>query len=266
MDNDIASNTKEITMSDLINEIARKAQNRTAKKREFKQKTYLMDKALDLDVDTGFPFERALAGEGLSLICELRKASPESGPLIGEYSVRDLAQGFETAGATALSVVTEPDYYLGRDEHVTEAAKAVSLPVMKRDFVVDDYMIYEAKLLGADAVNLICSILEPHMLMAYINICNSLGLSAVVEVNSGREMSAALQAGARIICLNQNDIKEFGEAILSGIPKNVLTVSTGGISTPDDIALLKRYKVDAAIIDDPLMKATDKKAFIEGMK
>ncbi len=253
-------------MSDLIYEIARKAQNRTAKKREFKQKTYLMDKALDLDVDTGFPFERALAEEDLALICELRKASPESGPLTGEYSVRDLAREFETAGATALSVVTEPDYYLGRDEHVTECSEAASLPVMRRDFVVDEYMIYEAKLLGADAVNLICSILEPHMLMAYINICNSLGLSAMVEVNSGREMSAALQAGARIICLNHKDIEEFGEAIVSGIPKNVLTVSAGGISTPEDIALLNKYGIDAAIIDDDLIKAPDRKAFIKSLK
>lgn len=253
----------------ILSQIAKDTQTRIAKKREFMQKTYLMEKALALDVDTGFPFARALAKPGLSYICECKKASPSAGVIADSYPYTDIAKEYEAAGASAISVLTEPKYFLGKDDHLKEIAGAVSVPCLRKDFVVDDYMIYEAKLLGADAVLLICSILEPHMLMAYINICRSLGISPLVEARDKDEVILAVQAGADIVGINNRDLRDFSVNIEKSIelanmiPKGILRVAESGISSADDIATLKEAGFDAVLIGTNVMKAPDKKAFLE---
>ncbi len=253
----------------ILNEIAGYTRKRVAEKREYMQKTYLMDKALALNTDTGFPFERALAGDGLSYICECKKASPSAGVIADEYPYTEIAAEYQKAGASAVSVLTEPKYFLGRDEHLREIAETVSIPCLRKDFVVDDYMIYEAKLLGADAVLLICAILEPHMLAAYIDTCSSLGLSALVETRSREEIELALEAGARVIGINNRDLTDFSVDIsksgelASLVPEDVLLVAESGISSAADTTVVREAGFDAVLIGTAVMKAADRKAFLE---
>lgn len=156
-----------------------------------------------------FAFERALRKPGLSFICECKKASPSKGLIAPEFPYLQIAKAYDAAGADAISVLTEPKWFLGSDQYLREIASAVSVPCLRKDFTVDAYMIHEAKLLGASAVLLICSILSPAQLTDYMALCDALGLSALVEAHDEREIGMAIQAGARIIGVNNRNPRDF---------------------------------------------------------
>ena len=218
-----------------------------------------------------FPFEKALRPEGISFICEVKKASPSKGVIAEHFPYLEIAGDYEAAGAAAISVLTEPYWFMGDDRYLREIADAVSIPLLRKDFTVDSYMIYEAKTLGADAVLLICSALEQETLAEYLGIAHELGLSALVEVHDEGELSVALDAGARLIGVNNRNLKTFD--VDTGIsirlrqlaPDNVIFVSESGIRTAEDISLLRRNKVDAVLIGETLMRSTNKKTMLEAL-
>ncbi len=211
-----------------------------------------------------FPFEKALAAEGMSFICEVKKASPSKGVIAPDFPYLQIAREYEAGGAAAISVLTEPEYFLGSDRYLEEIAKAVSIPVLRKDFTVDVYQIYEAKLLGASAVLLICSILSEEELKEFLQTAHCLGLSALVEAHDEKEVERALLAGARIIGVNNRDLKTFtvdvnnSLRLKSLIPSGCLSVSESGVRGPKDVGNLYRNGVDAVLIGEALMRSTDK--------
>lgn len=213
-----------------------------------------------------FAFEKAIAKSGLSFICECKKASPSKGLISPDYPYLLIAKEYEKAGADCISVLTEPKEFLGSGAHLREIAEAVSVPCLRKDFTVDEYMIYEAKLLGASAVLLICSILGEGQLREYIAVCDTLGLSALTEAHDEAEADRAVRAGARVIGVNNRNLGDFsvdaGNSLrLRGhIPRGVLFVSESGVSTAEDVAVLREAGADAVLIGEALMRAPDKKA------
>lgn len=212
-----------------------------------------------------FAFEKALKKPGMAFICECKKASPSKGLIAPDFPYVQIAKVYEAAGADCISVLTEPKWFLGSDAHLKEIADAVSIPCLRKDFVVDEYMIYEAKMLGAAAVLLICSILSEEAIKAYIAICDNLGLSALVEAHDKEEIAMALRAGARIIGVNNRNLKDFSvdtdnsRKLRTLIPHEVLFVSESGVKTAADVAALDAIGADAVLIGETLMKAADKR-------
>lgn len=213
-----------------------------------------------------FAFEKALKKDGISYICECKKASPSKGLIAPDFPYLQIAKEYETAGADCISVLTEPKWFLGRDEYLREIASNVSIPCLRKDFTVDEYMIYEAKVLGASAVLLICSILTAEDIREYIYLCDELGLSALVEAHDEFEVKVAVKAGARIIGVNNRNLKDFSVDTENSarlrrlIPKDVLFVSESGVRDASDVAKLREIGADAVLIGETLMRATDKKA------
>ena len=213
-----------------------------------------------------FDFEKALRTPDIAFICECKKASPSKGLISPDFPYLQIARAYEEAGADCLSVLTEPKWFLGRDAYLQEIAGAVSLPCLRKDFTVDAYMIYQARLLGAAAVLLICSILEREQLRDYIALCDSLGLSALVEVHDGAEVSMALDAGARVIGVNNRNLKDFSvdtdnsKRLREAIPPEVLFVSESGVRDAGDVERLRAIGADAVLIGETLMRAQDKRA------
>ncbi len=221
--------------------------------------------AEELDCNTGFPFEKALAAPGMSFICEVKKASPSKGVIAEDFPWVEIATDYESAGASAISCLTEPKWFLGSDRYLREIAETVSVPVLRKDFTVDTYMIYEAKVLGAGAVLLICSLLTEEEIEVYIRIADSLGMSALVEAHDGEELSKAVAAGARVIGVNNRNLKDFTVDIHNSIrlrklaPADTLFVAESGIRTAADIAELKENGVNGVLIGETLMRASDKR-------
>ena len=213
-----------------------------------------------------FSFEQALRKEGISFICECKKASPSKGLIAEHFPYLEIAKDYEAAGADAISVLTEPKWFLGENRYLEEIAAEVSIPCLRKDFTVDPYMIYEAKVLGASAVLLICSILTEQELKDYHALADSLGLSALVETHDEAEVEMALRAGARILGVNNRNLKDFtvdtanSRRLRSLVPGNVLFVSESGVSTAEDVRLLRECGVDAVLVGEALMRAEDKKA------
>ena len=219
-----------------------------------------------------FRFEKALAKPGLSFICECKKASPSKGLIAPDFPYLQIAKEYEAAGADAISVLTEPKWFLGSDSYLKEITSAVSTPCLRKDFTVDDYMIYEAKLLGASAVLLICAILDDAQLREYLAICADLGLSALVETHDDAEVDRALAAGARILGVNNRNLKTFtvdtenSRRLRARIPRDVLCVSESGVKTAEDVAGLAAIGADAVLIGETLMRAPDKTAKLRELK
>lgn len=211
-----------------------------------------------------FPFEKALRRPGLSFICECKKASPSKGIIAEQFPYLQIAKDYEAAGADCISVLTEPFWFMGNDMYLEEIASSVSIPCLRKDFTVDEYMIYEAKVFGASAVLLICSILSDSQLKEYLDISSRLGLSALVEAHDEREIAAALEAGAGIIGVNNRNLKDFTvDTDNSGrlrqlVPEEVLFVSESGIRTAEDVAAVRRMGADAVLVGEALMRASDK--------
>ena len=213
-----------------------------------------------------YSFEKALQKPGISFICECKKASPSKGLIAPEFPYLQIAKDYEEAGADCISVLTEPKWFLGKNEYLKEITNAVHIPCLRKDFTVDEYNIYEAKLLGAQAVLLICSILSTEEIRNYIGICDELGISALVEAHDGEEVKSAISAGARIIGVNNRNLKDFtvdtenSRRIRELVPRDILFVAESGVQTAQDIQSLRENGVDAVLIGETLMRAADKKA------
>lgn len=255
----------------ILDELAERARERTAQAKRKVPETEIRRQAEALR-RSGFPFERALSKEGLSFICECKKASPSKGLIAPEFPYLAIAREYEAAGADAISVLTEPHWFLGSDAYLKEIAAAVSVPCLRKDFTVDAYMIYEAKLLGAAAVLLICSILDEGQIREYLAICDELGLSALVEAHDEGEVGMALRAGARIIGVNNRNLKDFtvdtgnSRKLREQIPADVLFVSESGVRSSEDVARLRAIGADAVLIGETLMRAEDKRAKLLELK
>lgn len=220
----------------------------------------------------GFEFEKALRKDDIAFICECKKASPSKGIIAEDFPYLQIAKEYEKAGADCISVLTEPKWFLGNDEYLREIAVNVKIPCIRKDFTIDSYMIYEAKILGAKAVLLICSILTEEQIKEYIGICDELGLSALVETHDEDEVAMAIRCGARLIGVNNRNLKDFSvdtgnsRRMRELVPDDIIFVSESGVKTADDIALLRKSGTNAVLIGETLMKAEDKTAKLAELK
>lgn len=212
-----------------------------------------------------FAFEKALKKrEGLSFICEVKKASPSKGIITEGFPYLDIAKEYEEAGAEAISVLTEPEFFKGNNIYLTKISDNVNIPVLRKDFIIDEYQIYEAKAMGADAILLICSLLDTELVKKFINLCDELGLSALTEAHTENELYSAIEAGARIIGVNNRNLQTFEVDINTSIhlrglvPKDIIYVAESGIKTYEDIMALEAAGADAVLIGETLMRSPDK--------
>lgn len=256
----------------ILDEIAARTRERIAEKKSRIPLTELQKLASMENSSTGFPFERALGKDGLSFICEVKKASPSKGVISEHFPYTEIAREYERVGADAMSVLTEPFYFQGSDEYLRAIRREVSIPIIRKDFTVDEYMIYEAKLMGADAVLLICAILSREQLKEYFEIADSLGLSALVETHDEREVEMALEAKARIVGVNNRNLKDFTVDINNSlrlrelVPRDILFVSESGMKTPEDIAKLRDNGTDAVLIGETFMRSDDREGLIRSLR
>lgn len=252
----------------ILDEIAKSTEKRYQQRMQEKPLETVKAAALALPKKQ-FAFEQTLAADGVSLICEVKKASPSKGLIAPNFDYLQIAKEYEKAGAAAISCLTEPEYFLGADAYLKEIAEAVSIPVLRKDFTLYEYQIYEARLLGASAVLLICALLDTETLKNYIAVCDTLGLSALVEAHDDTEIQSAVSAGARIIGVNNRNLKDFTVDIHNSsryralVPENILFVSESGIQTHADIQVLQQNGTNAALIGETLMRAPDKAAAIK---
>lgn len=224
------------------------------------------------DIKRDFPFETALRSGGMSFICEIKRASPSKGHIVSAFPYLQIAEEYEAAGADAISVLTEPDYFLGSVKYLKEIRERVSLPLLRKDFIVDEYQIYESKIIGADAILFICALLDADTLKKFLELSRALGLSALVEAHDAEEVKMAVSAGARIIGVNNRNLNTFVVDLHNCIrlrpfvPDDILFVAESGIKTADDIKALRKAKVDTVLIGETLMRSADKIAALEGLK
>ena len=255
----------------ILDRLADHARERVEEAKRRQSLTEIRQRASDMPKGN-FAFENALKKPDIAFICECKKASPSKGLIAPEFPYLSIAREYEAAGADAVSVLTEPKWFLGSDKYLKDIAEAVSIPCLRKDFTVDEYMIYEAKLLGASAVLLICSILSEEQIKEYIGICDGLGLSALVEAHDGEEVEIALRAGARMIGVNNRNLKDFSvdtensRRLRQMIPPEVLFVSESGVGCAEDVSSLRGIGADAVLIGETLMRAADKKAKLRELK
>lgn len=253
----------------ILEEIALRTRERVKEEKRKIPFAELKARVADGCCETGFPFERALRGADIRFICEIKKASPSKGVIAEAFPYEEIAQEYEQGGAAALSILTEPYYFQGKDSYLSKIRRKVKLPLLRKDFTVDEYMIYQAKALGADAVLLICSILGASQLAEYLQLSLSLGLSALVEAHDEAEISMAAEAGAKIIGVNNRNLKDFTVDMENSLrlrrlaPEDIIFVAESGIRTPEDIARLRENGVDAVLIGETLMRSADKRAMLE---
>ena len=256
---------------DILDQLAAYARERVARAQERLPLAAVREQALALPAGD-FAFEKALRGPDIAFICECKKASPSKGVIAQDFPYLEIAREYEAAGAACLSVLTEPKWFLGKDAYLREIAQTVSIPCLRKDFVVDEYMIYEAKLLGASAVLLICAILSPAQLRDYLALCQALGLAALVEIHDEAEAKAAQKAGARIVGVNNRNLRDFtvdtgnSGRLREKIPPEILFVSESGVSTAADVERLRRLGADAVLVGEALMRAPDKKAKLDELR
>ena len=256
----------------ILEEIAARTVQRVAEEKAAVPLSEMKKRAEALDANTGFPFRKALSGDEISFICEVKRASPSKGLIAPDFPYLDIARDYERAGASAISCLTEPFWFKGRDEYLAEISNAVKIPVLRKDFTVDEYMIYQAKTLGASAVLLICSILSKEQLSEYLGIAHSLGLSALVEAHDEDEVRTALSVGAGIIGVNNRDLRTFTVDINNSarlrklVPPEVLFVSESGIKTAADIEALRSNGTNAVLNGETLMRSPDKKAALDELR
>ena len=220
----------------------------------------------------GEQFVSALNRPGLSFLCEIKKASPSKGLISPDFPYLDIARAYEAAGADGVSCLTEPKWFLGSDDIFRQVRRTISLPMLRKDFTVDEYQIYQARLMGANAVLLIVSLLDGETLKGYLDLCRSLGLAALVETHDGQEVDAALNAGAEIIGVNNRNLKDFSvdfsnaARLRDRIPPGVLYVAESGLTGPEDAAALKQLGADAALVGEALVRAPDKGAMLASLR
>jgi len=255
----------------ILQEITERTKERISVQKKILPLNKIME-TMSSDADNGFPFEKALGSEDIAFICEIKKASPSKGIIAEQFPYLDIAMSYEAAGAAAISVLTEPFWFKGSDAYLREIANTVTIPLLRKDFTVDSYMIYEAKMLGASAVLLICSILKQDTLAEYIALAHKIGLSALVETHSEEEVDMALSAGARIIGVNNRNLKTFdvditlSERLKKLVPPDVLFVAESGIRHAEDVTKLREIGADAVLVGETLMRSQDKKAALAELR
>ena len=261
----------------ILNEIAEKTRERIEKDkkempredliREIQQKKVqmLLNPLIQSETaKTPHSFYQALKKPGMSYICEVKKASPSKGLIAPDFPYLEIAKEYKSAGASAISCLTEPFYFQGSDQYLWEIASEVDIPVLRKDFVIDDYMILQAAAYGAAAVLLICALLPTETIREYLKICDDLGLTALVETHDENEIRSALKAGARVIGVNNRNLKNFtvdfsnAENLRKQIPTNVIFVAESGVKEPQNVGVLAEIGADAVLIGEALMRAEDK--------
>lgn len=263
-------------MSDILETIAESTRERVEKAKLITPENVIRDMASARFSEHGrnlsVSFKDALVAEGMSFICECKKASPSKGLIAEEFPYLEIAKDYEAAGASAISVLTEPQWFKGDLKYLNEISSTVKIPTLRKDFTVSPYMIYEAYLNGASAVLLICSILDQKTLEEYIGIASSLGLDALVEAHDSDEVKMAVDSGAQIIGVNNRNLRTFEVnasnclRLRKDVPENILFVAESGIKTREDIKILLENKVNAVLIGEALMTSNDKKAYLNKLK
>ncbi|MBQ8469813.1 MAG: indole-3-glycerol phosphate synthase TrpC [Clostridia bacterium] len=252
-------------MANILDELAMYAKMRVVEAKQREPLDVVRARA-EARENPNFAFEKALQKPDLAFICECKKASPSKGLIAPEFPYLQIAKEYEAAGADCISVLTEPKWFLGSKEYLSEISEAVNIPCLRKDFTVDEYMIWSAKARGASAVLLICAILDDARLRAFRELADELGLSALVEAHDEEEVERALKAGARVIGVNNRNLKDFtvdtenSRRLRTLIPGDVVYVSESGVQTAEDVRLLREIGADAVLIGETLMRAADKKA------
>ena len=258
-------------MADILEQIAEDNQKIYLEKKLEVSLSKMMDMAYAVS-GTGFAFENKLKEDGISFICECKKASPSKGVIAQDFPYLDIAKNYEKAGASCISVLTEPKWFMGSLDYLDEIASDVSIPVLRKDFTIDEYMIYEARVHKASAVLLICSILDSKTLGKYIRLCDELELTALVEAHDKNECDMALGEGARVIGVNNRNLRDFTVdpanclRLRDYIADKALFVAESGVKTREDVMELERSGVDAVLIGEVMMRAEDKTAFLNALK
>lgn len=229
------------------------------------------NKALSIKTES-FLFEKALKKDRISFICEIKKASPSKGIIAEDFPYIDIAKEYEKAGADAISVLTEPKYFMGSTKYLEQIAKTVKIPILRKDFIIDEIQIYETKIIGASGMLLICSLLDEKTLTKYIEIADKMGISCLVEAHNEEEIKKALNAKARIIGVNNRNLKDFTVDVNNSIslrkyvPNNIIFVSESGIKTTEQITELEQNNVNAVLIGETFMQANDKSAALKTLR
>ncbi|MBQ4274942.1 MAG: indole-3-glycerol phosphate synthase TrpC [Lachnospiraceae bacterium] len=255
----------------ILDKLADYARERTEEAKRIISLNDIKSMAFDMQKDD-YSFEKALKKPELSFILECKKASPSKGLIAPDFPYLQIAKDYEAAGADCISVLTEPKWFLGSNDYLKEIASKVKIPCLRKDFTVDEYMIYEARTLGARAILLICSILSKSQIEEYLGICNELGISAIVETHDEKEVEAAVASGARIIGVNNRNLKDFSvdssnsKRLRDLIPTDRVFVSESGLKTPEDIKTIRDAGADAVLIGETVMRAADKKAALNLLK
>lgn len=255
----------------ILEKIIEKTKDRVARQRNMIGYEQLKSVAYQLPKDN-FSFEIVLKKRDISFICETKKASPSKGIISEDYPYIEIAKQYREAGADAISVLTEPDFFMGSIGHAIDIIQNVNVPVLRKDFIIDDMMIYESKIAKVSAVLLICSILTDKQLRDYIKICDDLGVSCLVEAHDEQEVRRAMYAGARVIGVNNRDLKTFAVDITNSlkcrrlVPPNISFVSESGITSNEQIEQLRKANVNGVLIGETMMNAPDKKAALDALK
>lgn len=256
----------------ILEQIAAKTRERVARDKEETSLDVLRDLCQQGGKADGAAFANALRAPGLRFICEIKKASPSKGIIDPVFDYLAVARAYADAGADAISCLTEPHWFLGSDEIFRAVRRTVPTPMLRKDFTVDTYQLYQAKLLGANAVLLICALLDTRTLARYLELCDTLGLAALVEAHNEREIDSAVQAGAALIGVNNRNLKDFSvdfsnaARLRERIPPQAVYVAESGVRTPADAATLKAIGADAALIGETLMRAPDKAGLLAAMR
>ncbi len=255
----------------ILDELAAYARVRVARDQEAISLAAMQELARNAPA-VGGSFRDALAKPGISFICEVKKASPSKGIIAQHFPYTEIAQDYERAGADCISCLTEPKWFLGSDQIFTEIRQRVALPMIRKDFTVDEYQIHQAKVMGANAVLLICAILDTATIARYLQICDDLQLTALVEAHDAGEIASAVAAGAKVIGVNNRNLKDFtvdfdnAARLRDMIPPNCLYVAESGVKSPADVAAMYRIGADAVLMGEVLMRAENKGALLAEMR
>ena len=248
----------------ILDKIVEATKVRVAKEKEMETPEAVKAAALALPSDTGFPFEAALRQQDFNFICEVKKASPSKGIIAEHFPYLDIAKEYEVAGAAAISVLTEPDFFKGDKKYLQEIASTVKIPVLRKDFIIDEYQIYQAKVWGASAILLICACLDVPTLTKFRDLADSLGLSSLVEAHDENEVQMAIDCGARIIGVNNRNLKDFTVDVQNSVrlrnlvQDDVIFVSESGLETPEDIQVLRDNNIGVALMGETFMRSPNK--------
>ena len=248
----------------ILDKIVEATKIRVAKEKEVETPKAVKAAALALPSDTGFPFEAALRQQDFNFICEVKKASPSKGIIAEHFPYLDIAKEYEVAGAAAISVLTEPDFFKGDKKYLQEIASTVKIPVLRKDFIIDEYQIYQAKVWGASAILLICACLDVPTLTKFRELADSLGLSSLVEAHDEKEVQMAIDCGARIIGVNNRNLKDFTVDVQNSVrlrnlvQDDVIFVSESGLETPEDIQVLRDNNIGVALMGETFMRSPNK--------